>query len=365
MRVKVLNNTPIMETLLNTLRQLVNWILSFLLSFVERFFGPVVSFDGSRQVRVGRKIAEGGFSYVFRATDTSTNTIFALKRIQCQDNHTLQECRKEAQVHHAVANCKYTLQLLGVAYQDKVCWMLFPYMPHSLRAEVNKRMFPNATHPYHYTVPVDTMPPWSEMAALQIFRGIIDGVDAMHRANYSHCDVKLENVLFTGSHHHLTTPVLMDFGSVGPLTKPLNTRQDAIQISETASTHTTMPYRPPELFPGEVRAGDADLDYTKVDVWSLGCTLFAMLYGASPFESEFHRSTGQIKIVECSQLRVLGGVNFPPSHTPPARWYSPPLQELIQWMLTADRMQRPSLVQVVARVDAILHQDSDPMDVLL
>ena len=353
-----------MQTLLNTLSQLVNWILSSLRSFMERFFGPVVSFDGGRQVRVGRKIAEGGYSYVFRATDRSTKTVLALKRIQCQDHPTLQQCRKEAQVHHAVANCKYTLPLLGVAYQDnKVCWMLFPYMPHSLRAEVNKRIFQNVKH-HHYTAPVDAMPPWSEMVALQIFRGIVEGVDALHRANYSHCDVKLENVLFTGS-NNLTTPVLMDFGSVGPLTQPLNTRQDAIQISETASSHTTMPYRPPELFPGEVRAGDADLDYTKVDVWSLGALLFAMLYGASPFESEFHRSTGQLKIVDCSQLRVLGGVNFPPSHTPPAQWYSPPMKELIQWMLTADRTHRPSLVQVLARVDSILHQDSDPMDVLL
>lgn len=359
-----------METLLNAVSQLVDWILMFLHSFTERFVGPVIVFDGGRQVRVGRKIAEGGFSYVFRATDTSTKTVLALKRIQCQDNHTLQVCRKEALVHHAVANCKFTLPLLGIAYQDNVCWMLFPYMPHSLRAEVNKRIFQKATHHHHHrhhppNASVDTvMPPWSEMAALHIFRGIIEGVDALHRANYSHCDIKLENVLFTGS-NNLTTPVLMDFGSVGPLTQPLITRQDAIQISETASSHTTMPYRPPELFPGEVRAGDADLDYTKVDVWSLGCTLFAMLYGASPFESEFHRSMGQIKIVDCSQLRVLGGVDFPPSHTPPAQWYSPPIKEFIQWMLTADRTQRPSLVQVLARVDSIINQDTDPMDVLL
>jgi serine/threonine kinase 16 len=359
---------------MNTVGQLVNWIISFLRSFMERFFGPVVSFDGGRKVRVGRKIAEGGFSYVFRATDTSTKTVLALKRIQCQDNHTLQECQKEAQVHYALANCKFTLRLLGVAYQDKKCWMLFPYMPHSLRAETNKRIFQNSStlhkphhkHHHHHTTatPVDTMPPWSEMVALHIFKSVVEGVDAMHRANYAHCDIKLENVLFAGN--DLTHPVLMDFGSVtSPLTKSLTTRQDAIQISETASSHTTMPYRPPELFPGEVRAGDADLDYTKVDVWSLGCTLFAMLYGASPFESEFHRATGQIKIVDCSQLRVLGGVTFPPSSTPPAQWYSPPIQELIQWMLTADRIQRPSLVQVLMRVDSILNQDSDPMDVLL
>ena len=346
-----------MTTILEQLRQILDWIVSLFQSFWERFSGQVVSLDSGRQVRVGRKIAEGGFSYVYRATDTSTHTVFALKRIRCEDQETLKLTRKEADVHHAVGQHKNTLSLLGTAYDDKVCWMLFPFMPHSLRDEVNKRIFHNSTH--------DAIPPWSELAALQLFRAVLDGVDALHRANYSHRDIKLENILFSGS-NNLKHPVIMDFGSVGPLTESISSRRELMQLVETASSHTTMPYRPPELFEGEVRVGESDIDFRKVDVWSLGCTLFAMLYGASPFESEFNRSTGAIRIVDCTQLKVIGDVRFPYKDTPPAKWYSQSIQELITWMLTKDRNERPSLVQVIARVDSILDQDGeDPLDVLL
>jgi serine/threonine protein kinase len=129
------------------------------------------------------------------------------------------------------------------------------------------------------------------------------------------------------------------------------------------------------------------LDYTKVDVWMLGCSLFAMHYGASPFECEFHRSNGKIKIVDCTQLRVLGAIPYPPSNTAPSQWYSTDLKDLIGWMLTQHREQRPTLLQVMARVDALLQQqqgitttnsnknnnnngtslmeESDPIDVLM
>ena len=100
-----------------------------------------------------------------------------------------------------------------------------------------------------------------------------------------------------------------------------------------------MPYRAPELFDipsnGEIRPntdGAARAALTCVTpgatpcahppplslarrvtptVWSLACTLYAMMYGYSPFECEF-REDGSARVVECSHLRVLGAVRFPP-----------------------------------------------------
>jgi serine/threonine kinase 16 len=121
-----------------------------------------------------------------------------------------------------------------------------------------------------------------------------------------------------------------------------------------------MPYRPPELFEGGVRAGDsgsdtdAVVDYCKVDVWSLGCTLFAMLYGASPFESIFRANTGQLQIVDCTQLKVINSIPVPPAHTAVSKWYSSEVQSLIAEMLTQDRHLRPSLAVVITKVETLI-----------
>jgi serine/threonine kinase 16 len=118
-----------------------------------------------------------------------------------------------------------------------------------------------------------------------------------------------------------------------------------------------MPYRPPELFEGGVRAGDPDLDYRKVDAWSLGCTLFALLYGASPAEAEFitsGRSVGKLRVVECSQLKVIGPVPRPPPGSPVADWYSPNTHQVIEDMLIQDRHQRPELSQVLERLEHLI-----------
>lgn len=76
------------------------------------------------------------------------------------------------------------------------------------------------------------------------------------------------------------TPVLMDFGSLVRARKYISTRQEALELQDTAAEHCTMPYRAPELF--DVKTGSTITE--AVDIWSLGCTLFALLYGYSPFE---------------------------------------------------------------------------------
>jgi serine/threonine kinase 16 len=342
---------------------------------VDRFFGQVLSFEDSQiRVRVGRPLAEGGFSVVLRAVDltqqqhTHHKVEYALKRIQCHDEETRQVCLHEAQVHQALQraqpqNAKYLMPLYGMTWADdnnnRVCYMLFPLFPYSLRAEVHRRILNNPD------VYENRRPPWnSESVVLQIFQHLLQAVATMHSLGYAHCDIKLDNILCKGSNvQHLTTPVLMDFGSARtPLHRSLRTRQDVLDVVDTASQHTTVSYRPPELFAGELRAGDDttsnsnDLDYAKVDVWSCGCVLFAILFGASPCESEFHRRTGRLQIVDCTQLKVLQDrLPQPPADLPPAHWYSPQLLQLVEWILTKDRHQRPTIPQVQARVNHLLN----------
>jgi serine/threonine kinase 16 len=93
------------------------------------------------------------------------------------------------------------------------------------------------------------------------------------------------------------TPILMDLGSLAPSPTPITSRSLALAVQDTAAEHSTMPYRAPELF--DVKTGST-ID-TKVDVWSLGCTLYACLVGKSPFEARSEETGGSLS------LCVLGG----------------------------------------------------------
>lgn len=134
-------------------------------------------------------------------------------------------------------------------------------------------------------------------------------------------------------------PLLMDFGSAYPAKVTITTKQQAGKQQEIAEEHSSMPYRSPELT--QVKVGSI-LD-GKVDVWSLGCTLFAMAFGESPFEYHINKQGGG-----SLALAILNGqFSFPSATTTSARiTYSDGLKELVSWMLTVDPTERPSIQQV-------------------
>ncbi len=73
----------------------------------------------------------------------------------------------------------------------------------------------------------------------------------------------------------------MDMGSAAPLVREVKTWQDVYALEEEAQLYCSAPYRSPELWhldPGNIVDG-------RVDTWSLGCCLFALAFGHSPFES--------------------------------------------------------------------------------
>lgn len=92
-------------------------------------------------------------------------------------------------------------------------------------------------------------------------------------------------------------PILMDLGSLAPSPLPITSRSHALQVQDTAAEHCTLPYRAPELF--DVRV-NTTID-TKVDIWSLGCTIYACLVGHSPFEKRSEETGGSLTMC------ILGG----------------------------------------------------------
>lgn len=154
------------------------------------------------------------------------------------------------------------------------------------------------------------------------------------------------------------TPILMDLGSLAPSPTPITSRSMAIAVQDTAAEHSTMPYRAPELF--DVKTGST-ID-TKVDIWSLGCTLYACLVGKSPFEARSEETGGSLS------LCVLGGDWRFPDEAPQRGKQKAPaedgitdgVKEVVRRCLKVEPSERPDvdeLIRIVEDVIASLPED--------
>jgi len=250
--------------------------------------------------------------------------------------------------------------------------MLFPLIEGgSLRDEINRRNLLNDTPPHMQNV--DAQPrPMSEYQVLNIFSGILQAVLHMHNCGLAHYDIKPENILLESFHgstrddeeigasSSMYNPILMDFGSAKSLVTQLSNRRVILALTEEASRNSTVTYRAPELFEGGCRHGEAETPVDgKVDVWSCGCLLYSIMYGTSPFEMDFRQDHGTVKIVECTHLGVLGGkIPVPPRNSEVGSRYRKELFDLVQWILKVERAERPSIEEILDKVEEMLGSHS-------
>ncbi|KAK2983314.1 hypothetical protein RJ640_001058 [Escallonia rubra] len=116
---------------------------------------------------------------------------------------------------------------------------------------------------------------FSTSDVLQIFRQLCAGLKHMHSLEppYAHNDVKPGNVLLTHRKGQPPLAILMDFGSARSARKQIRSRSEALQLQEWAAEHCSAPFRAPELWDCP---SHSDID-ERTDIWSLGCTLFAIM----------------------------------------------------------------------------------------
>jgi serine/threonine kinase 16 len=150
---------------------------------------------------------------------------------------------------------------------------------------------------------------------------------------FAHRDIKPANVMLSKD----GIPVLCDLGSCSRAKIKVSTRSQALTLQDFFAEHCTLPYRAPELL--DVQTGS--LIDEKVDIWSLGCTLYALLFGCSPFEYEEMENGGNMNM-------AIGSAKFefPRNKTD---IYSDDVKELITWCLTLEVNDRPRIEQVLQK----------------
>lgn len=157
-------------------------------------------------------------------------------------------------------------------------------------------------------------------------------------------------------------PILMDLGSIAESPIAITSRSLAIATQDIAAEHSTMPYRAPELF--DVKTGTI-ID-TKVDIWSLGCTLYACLVGKSPFELRSDETGGSLSMC------VLGGDwRFPDegprgqkkgkapagaSSTREEGTISEIIKEVVRKCLKVEPSERPDIDELIDMVEEVIDE---------
>ncbi|KAL2142333.1 hypothetical protein VTI28DRAFT_1342 [Corynascus sepedonium] len=304
----------------------------------------------NRSFKILRLLGEGGFSYVYLVQDTSTSELFALKKIRCPFGaESVAQAMKEVDAYKLFAHSPGVIHSVDYAIatergggeQTKTVYVLLPYYRRgNLQDMINANLVNHTRFPEKRLMLL-FLGVCRALRDMHLYRGpgegdvaggggrermemrVGDGVDENVRAkgtraaddedeteqqrplmtedermpaaapgakrSYAHRDIKPANIMISDSG---TDPIIMDLGSIAVSPLPITSRSLAIATQDTAAEHSTMPYRAPELF--DVKTGTV-ID-TKVDIWSLGCTLYACLVGKSPFEMRSDETGGSLSI---------------------------------------------------------------------
>jgi len=156
----------------------------------------------------------------------------------------------------------------------------------------------------------------SETEARRILIQIINAIEYCHSLNVVHRDLKLENILFADERQRKVK--IVDFGIAGLV------QDDKPEKSKAGSLR----YMAPEILSREnIEARPS------IDIWSIGCILFALVCGELPFNG----SSREIK----SKVQK-GEFQFPQDCT-----LSYHCRKLIKSMLTVDYRKRIAIKQVL------------------
>ncbi|ODV70276.1 kinase-like protein [Hyphopichia burtonii NRRL Y-1933] len=140
-----------------------------------------------------------------------------------------------------------------------------------------------------------------ENIAKKLFAQLVSGVDYMHSKGLIHRDLKLENLLLD-KHKNV---IISDFGFVNSYNKEKN---DLMKTSCGSPC-----YAAPELV-----LTQSPYEGKKVDIWSLGVILYAMLSGYLPFDDDPENEDGS-DIVKLYHYICKTPLTFPEYVSPLAR----------------------------------------------
>src|SRR5436309_2157563 len=200
---------------------------------------------------IEREVGRGGMATVYLAQDVRHHRPVAVKvlhphlAVSLGSDRFLREIQIAARLQHP-----HIVPLYDSGQAGDLLYYVMPFVEgESLRRRLEREK----------QLPLDD--------ALKLARAVAAALDYAHRHNVVHRDIKPENVMLNEGEAMVT-----DFG----IAKAVSAAA-ADTLTQTGTAVGTPAYMSPEQ-----AAGEAELD-GRSDVYSLGCVLYGMLAGRTPF----------------------------------------------------------------------------------
>ncbi|CAJ0955620.1 unnamed protein product, partial [Mesorhabditis belari] len=250
-------------------------------------------------------VGKGGSSVVWSAANMATKQEVAIKIVSLNEDHGVIEAyTNEIAILEELKDCRRVIHLFDheFMYEQQLLYIVLEKGATDFGTFIKERHRSkaiNATFIHFY---------WEEMLLC---------VQTIHEKGIIHKDLKPANFLLVGGDLKL-----IDFGISTQMPK----NQDSLQSSVILGTPS---YMAPEMLQstGETTA--------KVDVWSLGCILYAIVYGRTPFQ-KYRVTSEKIKAICNPKVEI----DFPPHH-------DSLLVETMKWCLVRDPRRRASIKELL------------------